>query len=106
MASKSPRRVLLDVLLLGPAGTGESHLVQALGYRAIKGGFTVLYRLVFDVVRHFLSDEALGGDEKVLTRYLKLDLITVDDMGLEPCPNGRASTSSRSSCGATRIAPP
>jgi DNA replication protein DnaC len=25
-----------DVLLLGPPGTGKSHLVQALGYQAIK----------------------------------------------------------------------
>ncbi len=27
-----------DVLLLGPPGTGKSHLVQALGYQAIKAG--------------------------------------------------------------------
>jgi DNA replication protein DnaC len=31
-----------DVLLLGPPGTGKSHLVQALGYQAIKAGHTVL----------------------------------------------------------------
>jgi hypothetical protein len=47
-----------DVLLLGPPGTGKSHLVQALGYQAIKSGHTVLYRSIFDVVRDFLHDEA------------------------------------------------
>ncbi len=75
-----------DVLLLGPPGTGKSHLVQALGYQAIKAGHTVLYRSIFDVVRDFLHDEALGGEEKALTRYLKPDLLVIDDMGLKQLP--------------------
>ena len=41
------------VLWMGPPGTGKSHLVQAIGYHAIKAGFTVLYRSIFDVVRDF-----------------------------------------------------
>ena len=75
-----------DVLWLGPPGTGKSHLVQALGYQAIKAGHTVLYRSIFDVVRDFLHDEALGGEEKVLTRYLKPDLVIIDDMGMKQLP--------------------
>jgi DNA replication protein DnaC len=75
-----------DILLLGPPGTGKSHLVQALGYQAIKSGFTVLYRSIFDVVRDFLHDEALGGQDKVLLRYIKPDLLAVDDMGMKQLP--------------------
>lgn len=75
-----------SVLLLGPPGTGKSHLVQAVGYQAIKAGFTVLYRSIFDVVRDFLHDEAVGGEEKVLARYLKPDLLIVDDMGMKQLP--------------------
>jgi len=75
-----------DVLFLGPPGTGKSHLVQALGYQAIKASHTVLYRSIFDVVRDFLHDEALGGEEKILNRYLKPDLLIVDDMGMKQLP--------------------
>jgi DNA replication protein DnaC len=75
-----------DVLLLGPPGTGKSHLAQALGYQVIKGGHTVLYRSIFDVVRDFLHDETLGGEDKVLNRYLKPELLIVDDMGMKQLP--------------------
>ena len=75
-----------DVLWLGPPGTGKSHLVQALGYQAIKSGHTVLYRSIFDVVRDFLHDEAFDGQDKVLTRYLKPDLLIIDDMGMKQLP--------------------
>jgi len=71
------------VLWMGPPGTGKSHLVQAIGYRAIQSGFTVLYRSIFDVVRDFLHDEALAGQDKVLARYLKPDLLIIDDMGMK-----------------------
>ncbi len=79
-------RELRDVLFLGPPGIGKSFLVQALGYEAIKQGYVVLYRSIFDVVRDFLQDEAFAGQDKVLTRYLKPDLLIIDDMGMKNLP--------------------
>lgn len=75
-----------DVLLVGPPGTGKSFLAQALGYQAIKQGHTVLYRSIFDVVRDFLHDEALEGQDRILNKYLKPDLLIVDDMGMKNLP--------------------
>jgi DNA replication protein DnaC len=75
-----------DVLWLGPPGVGKSHLVQAVAYHAIKSGFVVLYRSIFDVVRDFLHDEAVGKEDKILARYLKPDLLIIDDMGMKQLP--------------------
>jgi DNA replication protein DnaC len=79
-------REVRDVLILGPPGTGKSFLVQAIGYQAIKAGFTVLYRSIFDLVRDFLHDEAFAGIDRVLTRYLKPDLVIIDDFGMKQLP--------------------
>jgi DNA replication protein DnaC len=75
-----------DVLLIGPPGTGKSHIAQALGYQAIKGGCVVLYRSIFDVVRDFLHDEALNQQDRVMDRYLRADLVIIDDMGMKQLP--------------------
>ncbi len=75
-----------DALLVGPPGTGKSHLAQAIGSAAIRSGFTVFYRSIFDTVRDFLHDEALAGQERILQRYLKPDLLIIDDMGMKQLP--------------------
>jgi DNA replication protein DnaC len=75
-----------DCLFVGPPGIGKSHLVQALGYQLIKQGFFVLYRSIFDVVRDFLQDEALVQTDRTLAKYLKPDLLIIDDMGMKQLP--------------------
>lgn len=75
-----------DVLFLGPPGVGKSFLIQAIGYQAVKFGFVVLYCSIFDLVRDFLHEEAFPGQEKVLARYLKPDVLIIDDMGIKQLP--------------------
>jgi DNA replication protein DnaC len=75
-----------DVLLLGPPGVGKSHLAQAIGAEAIKAGHLVLYRSVFDMVRELDREQTESELARTLTRYLKVDLLIIDDMGLKSLP--------------------
>lgn len=75
-----------DVLFMGPPGVGKSHLAQAIGLHAIKAGFLVAYRSIFDLVRDLQADQSPAEQARTLARYLKPDLVLIDDMGLKSLP--------------------
>jgi DNA replication protein DnaC len=75
-----------DVLLVGPPGVGKSHLAQAIGHEVLKAGSLVLYRSIFDLVRELLTQETQVAEGRLLKKYLKPDLLIIDDMGLKILP--------------------
>jgi DNA replication protein DnaC len=75
-----------DVLMIGPPGLGKSHLVQAIGYHLIKAGFQVVYTSIFDLVRQLQADQSPAESDRTMARYLKPDLLQIDDMGLKSLP--------------------
>ncbi|NBB81590.1 MAG: ATP-binding protein [Verrucomicrobia bacterium] len=75
-----------DVLLVGPPGVGKSHLAQAIGHELIKAGKVVLYRSIFDILADLREDGHDQKHERTMKRYLKCDLLIIDDMGIKQLP--------------------
>ncbi len=75
-----------DVLFVGPPGVGKSHLAQAIGYQIIKQGKEVIYRSIFDVVAELKQCSDLELQQRIMSKYLKCDLLIIDDMGIKQLP--------------------
>jgi DNA replication protein DnaC len=79
-----------DALLLGPGGTGKSHLAQAIGQAAILQGYKVLYREVH-VLLDELADAAAEGTRKDYMQSVgTVPLLVLDDFGMRKLPHTAA----------------
>ena len=75
-----------DVLLLGPPGTGKSHIAQAIGMAAAQQGFHVLYKEAH-VLAEELADATLDGTRRDCMKAIAASqLLIVDDLGMRKLP--------------------
>lgn len=73
-----------NVLVVGPAGVGKSHLAQALGQRACRAGHAVLYVSAHDMLTQLRASRADSSYERRLLRFTTPALLIIDDLGLRP----------------------
>lgn len=79
-----------NILLFGPSGVGKSHLAQAFGYQAVLQDRRVLCRGALDLAVE-MGDALDAGERKnVVARFLRPDLLIIDDFGLSPLPAAAA----------------
>jgi DNA replication protein DnaC len=75
-----------DALLLGPGGTGKSHLAQAIGHAAIQQGYRVLYRETH-VLLEELAEAAVDGTRRdYMESVATAPLLIIDDFGMRKLP--------------------
>lgn len=73
-----------NVLLVGPAGVGKSHLAQALGLRACQAGHKTLYTSAHRMFAQLRAARADGSYDRQLARFTAPGLLILDDLGLQP----------------------
>ncbi len=79
-----------DALLLGPPGTGKSHLAQAIGRAVILQGYRVVYREAHTLIEE-IADASLDGTRKELLADLAaVPLLIIDDLGMRKLPHTAA----------------
>ena len=73
-----------NLVVCGPAGTGKTFLLEALGQQAVEAGHHVAWfslEQLGALVRRHRADDSVT---KAISRILRADLVAIDDIGLLP----------------------
>lgn len=75
-----------NAIFMGKPGVGKTHLAHAIGLEAVKRGKKVLFAHTNEMVEKLFASRADGSYQSVLQRYLKPDLLILDELGFKKMP--------------------
>lgn len=74
----------LTVLIVGPCGTGKSHIAQAIGHQAIREGMDVLMITQSKLLNDLQAAKAMSSFNRKFAELSRVPLLIIDDFGLKP----------------------
>jgi DNA replication protein DnaC len=73
-----------NLLITGPCGSGKTYLACALGHSACLRGYSVRYYRLSRLLLELTQAKADGSYHTLLKQLAKVQLLQIDDWGLEP----------------------
>jgi DNA replication protein DnaC len=75
-----------DAILLGPPGTGKSHIAKTIALAAVLAGHRVFYREAHKLFTELFQTKTLGTHKKLALQIKNADLVVIDDLFLRKLP--------------------
>ncbi len=73
-----------NVIFMGGAGLGKSHLAAALAYEGCLAGHTVLFTTAIDIVNTLVAAQSAHRLKAELKKYISPNIVLVDELGYLP----------------------
>jgi len=91
LATCSFVREHVSLLVQGPPGVGKTHLIVALGVRAIESGFSVVFYRLEDLLHEMRKDAGVPPARLRRRKYFNVAFLVIDEVGFEPMSHEDAS---------------
>lgn len=75
------------LLIVGPCGTGKSHLAHAIGNSAVRANISTLFIRANKLLEEIKAYKAINNYYKYKRILSKIELLIIDDFGLKPLEN-------------------
>ncbi len=72
-----------NVVFMGNAGVGKTHLANAIGLEALKQGFKVVLIHATQLIDELVSSKGTGTYNRIIKRFLTADVLIIDELGFK-----------------------